>query len=199
MGSRSNNAAREAERSEQQRQAAIRAAQGSINRVFDDPRRQAEIADAVSAQRELLTGDLNRQKAEQDLQLKFALARNGVLFGSTQNDQQAKLADAYGRGLLEVDRAANEVGAGIQAADQQARGNLLSLATQGLDITTGASQAAAAMRTNLEAGRSVRTAGAFDLAAGTMSDFIKRSREIADRRRADQVSGFGYYARPYGG
>jgi len=196
MGSSSNRAGKEAERAEAARQAAIRASQGRINAVFDGPGRAAEIQDAVGASRALGTQDLDRQNKETELQLKFALARNGTAFGSTQNDQQANMAEAYKRGLLEVDRNARGVGASIESADQQARSNLISLATQGLDVTTGAAQAAAAMRTNLEAGKSGSMANSVNLASGQLADFFKRSRDENERRRADRISGFGYYSQP---
>lgn len=196
MGSSSNRASREAERAEQQRQARILATQASTNRIFDDPRRQAEIADAVAAVRERSTGRLNREKADADKQLKFALARNGMFGSSTQLDQQKRLGESYSEGVLEADRAAREVGANIEAQDQQARANLLALSTSGLDATTGAQQAAAALRNNLEAGKATSLASSFNLASGTFADYLKRSREAAERRQADRIAGFGFYSTP---
>lgn len=188
-----NTAADEAARAEAQRQAAIKETQGRVNAAFDSPARNAEIERAIAARRALDTADLNRTKADTDRQLKFALARNGQIGGSTQIDQQRRFGEDYARGLLGVERGAQGFGANIRAADQDARARLISLATAGLDATTGASQAAEAMRVNLQAGNADRNAsGVADVFAG-FSDFLKRSREMADRQRADRVAGFNYY------
>lgn len=195
-----NKAADEAAAAEKARQAAIAATQGRVNAVFDSPARDAEIERAVAGRRDLDTRELNREKANTDRQLKFALARNGQIGGSTQIDKGTEFAEAYARGLLNVERGAQGFGAGIRGADQDARARLISLATAGLDATTGAQQAAEAMRMNLQAGQADRNAsGVADAFAG-FGDFLKRSREMADRRKADSVSGINYY-RPsmYGG
>lgn len=195
-----NTAADEAAAAEKARQAAIAATQGRVNAVFDSPARDAEIERAVAGRRDLDTRELNREKANTDRQLKFALARNGQIGGSTQIDKGKEFAESYSRGLLNVERGAQGFGAGIRGADQDSRARLISLATAGLDATTGAQQAAEAMRVNLQAGNADRNAsGVADAFAG-FSDFLKRSREMADRRKADSVSGINYY-RPsmYGG
>ena len=195
-----NKAADEAAAAEKARQAAIAATQSRVNAVFDSPARNAEIERAIAARRDLDTADLNREKIKTDRQLKFALARSGQIGGSTQRDQGREFAEAYARGLLGVERGAQGFGASIRGADQDARARLISLATTGLDATTAASQASEAMRVNLQAGNSERNAsGVADAFAG-FADFIKRSRELGDRRRADSVNGINYY-RPamYGG
>lgn len=188
-----NKAADEAAAAEKARQAAIAATQGRVNAVFDSPARQAEIERAVAGQRDLNTRELNREKATTDRQLKFALARNGQIGGSTQIDKGKEFAEAYARGLLGVERGAQGFGANIRGADQDARARLISLATAGLDATTGAQQAAEAMRVNLQAGAADRNAGGVADAFMGFGDFLKRSREMADRQRADKIAGFSYY------
>lgn len=188
-----NKAADEAAASEKARQAAIAGAQGKVNATFDSPARNAEIERAVMARREYDTRELNRAKSDTDRQLKFALARNGQIGGSTQVDQQRRFGEDYSRGLLGVERDAQGFGAGIRGADQDARARLISLATAGMDATTGAQQASEAMRVNLQAGNADRRAGSVaDVFAG-FGDFLKRSRETADRQRADRVAGLSYY------
>lgn len=186
----SNKASEEAQRAEAARLAQIKATQGAINGVFDGPARAADIANTVNASREFYTQDLNRQKADTDRNLKFALARSGQIGGSTQVDQGKRFSDIYSRGLLDVERKAQGDGARIMAADQDARARLLSLATTGLDATTAAQQSAAALQTNLQAGAAERNMGALGDAFSSFKDFIDRSRESADRRRANTESGF---------
>ena len=196
----SNKAAEEAAAAEKARQAAIAGTQGRVNAVFDSPERQAEIERAIAAQREFETGILNQKKADTDRQLKFALARNGQVGGSTQVDQQRRFGQDYANALLGVERSAQGFGANIRSADQDARARLISLATAGLDATTGAQQAAEAMRVNLQAGNANRNAEGVANAFVNFNDFLKSSRERADRQRADRVAGFNYYQpTSYGG
>lgn len=193
MSSPSNRASQQAQAAEQQRLAAITATQGRINEAFNDPRRQAEIDQFVSGIRELKLGDLNEQKANADRELKFALARGGQVGGSTHRDQQTELGKGYQKGVLDVDQQALGAGADLRAADDAARGRLISLATTSLDATTGAQQAASAMRSSIEAGRSAATAQGVGNFFGSVSDFAKESRAAAERRRGLRDSGFGTY------
>jgi hypothetical protein len=193
MSGGSNRVAKEANRMEQQRQASIRHTQSRINQVFNDPRRQADIADYVGAIREYHTDDLTRQKADADRSLRFALARSGQVGGSTQRDQQTELGEGYARGVLDVERKALGAGAQLEAADQDARGRLISLATSGLDMTTAAQQAAAAMRTNLEAGRSTAMAEGIGDVFGSVKGFADRTRDAAEKRRANRDAGWPLY------
>lgn len=188
----SDNAAKEAQRAEEARQAAIRDAQGKINAVFDAPQRQADIASYVDAMREFLGGDLDRQKSENDRQLRFALARGGLTGGSTQIDQQKRLGEDYARGVLEVDRRSRGAGADLEMQDQDNRGRLISLATQGLDATTGASQAAAAMRSSLESGKATAMANGLGDVFGQFKSYYQKAADAAVRRRADYDS-YGIY------
>lgn len=192
-GSGSNRAANEANRAEQARMAAIANTQGRVNEVFDSPGRAADIADVVGAVREYFGDDLSRQKTDSDRALKFALARGGQIGGSTQVDQQKVLGDEYGRGLLEVERRALGAGTDLQAADQDARGRLISLATSGLDATTGAAQAAAAMRTNLESAKSTNMANGLGDVFGGIKGFADRARDAAERRRGNADAGWNLY------
>ena len=180
----SNRAADEANRQERQRQAAIAATQARVNQVFDNPQRAADIADAVGGMREFYTTDLDRQKGDADRALRFALARSGLTGGSTQVDQQRRVTDDYAKGLLQVEQRAQGFGANLSAADQDARARLIGLATSGLDSTTAAQQSAAAMRSNLEAGRSEAfTAGLGDLFSQT-KNFATQVQDARTRRQA---------------
>lgn len=199
MGSTKNKAGDEANRMEQQRQASIARTQSAVNQVFNSPGREGEIVDFMGAMRQLGMSDLDRQKTETDRGLRFALARGGLIGGSTQVDQQREFGEAYGRGVLDVDRRAQGAAAELRAADQEARGRLISLATSGLDATTAAQQAGAAMRSNIEASRAGMGAGAMGDAFSRFSKFYEQSRESAERRRADKNAGWIYQPQTYGG
>lgn len=189
----STKASDQAAASEQQRLAAIQGTQSAVNGVFNSPSRAADIADFISATKEYLGRDLDEQKANNDRQLKFALARGGQLGGSVQVDKQAQFGRDYGKALLQVDRRARGAGAELEGQDQEARARLISLATTGLDATTGATQAAAAMRSSLEGARS----GALVQPLGDMfsnfTKFYQDSRDAAERRRGWDATGLSFY------
>lgn len=195
MGSPSNRAAREAQAAEDARMAAIRGTQQQVNAVFDSPERQADIQQFVADLRGLNMADLDKNKMLADRSLKFALARNGQIGGSTQIDRQERLGEDYQKGVLNVDRAALGAGASLQAADQDARARLISLATSGLDATTGAAQSAAALRSNIEGARANSKVEGLDAVFGSVADFAKQSREAKQRQQGLADSGFT----PYGG
>lgn len=200
MSGPNNNASRDAQRAEDQRQASILATQGRVNEAFNSPQRQADISSFVNDLRTYYTRDLDEQKANTDRELKFALARGGNIGGSTQIDQQRDFGKQYAKGLLDIDQRALGAGADLQAQDQDARARLIQLATSGLDATTGASQAAAAMRSSLQAGRSTAQAQGLGDVFAQFRTFTDRSREAAERRRGLKDTGYSpYQASAYGG
>lgn len=200
MSSPSNRAAKEAQNAENARLATITNTQGRVNQVFDDPQRQADIDNFVNELRALNMQDLDKNKMVADRNLTFALARNSQVGGSTQVDRQKQLGEDYQRGTLNIERAAQGAGADLQAADNDARARLISLATTGLDATTGAAQAASAMKASTEAARSNAKVQGLDTVFGSVADFAKQSRESKDRRDGLIASGFSPFAQmSYGG
>lgn len=193
MGSPSNRAAQQAQAAEDARLRAQQGTQRAINQVYNSPQREAEIQQFVNDLRQFKMIDLNDQKDLADRQLIFALARKGQVGGSTQVDRQKKQAKDYLRGVLNIDSQASGAGAGLRAQDQDARARLIQLSTAGLDAATGASQAAASLRSNIEGARSAAQAEGIGNVFGGVADFASRAREEADRRRGLQASGFGLY------
>ena len=193
MGSNNNRAAREAQRAEDARLAAIRNTQMAVNQAYDSPSRQAEIGDFVNSTRTFLGNDLRDQHENTQRDLMFALARNGLTGSSTEVDQKTDVGKEYARGLLEVDRKSRGAGAELEAQDQEARARLIALATSGLTATDGRSQAFAGMRSALEANRSTALAGGLGNSFGTFGTFLKDSRDAYERRRANRETGFGLY------
>jgi hypothetical protein len=177
MGHSSNHAAEAANTAERERQSQIGATQARINQVFDNPKRQRDIREFVNATREYYNRDLTRQKADADRNLTFTLARQGLTGGSTNVDQQRLLGEQYSRGVLKAEQQAQQAGAGLESQDQQARSRLIGLATSGLDATTGAQQAAAAMRTNIEAAGPEAKANALGNAFATTGNFVKQAKD----------------------
>lgn len=199
MSGGSNSAAEAANQAEAQRQASIARTQGQVNQVFNSPQRAADISDFVNATRTYYQQDLDRQKANADRGLKFALAKSGLTGGSTQVDQQRVLGDDYGRGLLQVEQKAQGAGASLSAADQDARSRLISLATSGLDATTAAQQSAAAMRSNLQAGQSQAQMGALGDSFAQFNQFKQQAIDAQQRRQGYYSTFGGARSALYGG
>ena len=202
MGGGGGNAQKEAEAQERERQARIGASVSRINSVFDNSGREREIGDFLDATRGFYQNDLDRQKSSTDRSLKFAMARSGLTGGSASADANRRVGEDYLRGTLEADRRAQAAAADLRASDEQSRMNLIAMAQSGLDATTGASQAASALRNNLLSGKATSTAQGLGDMFSSFSDIYRRSQEDAARRRGEQYvynvlyqPGFGQGAR----
>jgi hypothetical protein len=182
-----------AARLEMERQASIKATQERVNKVFNDPTRERDISDFVSAVRTRALEDLNRQNTDASRELRFSLARGGLTGGSVNVDQNRRMADDYNRGLLNVESRAQGAGAQLEAADQDARARLIQLATSGLDATTAATQAAAGLRSNFESAKSQAYGEQLGDQFATIGGFVKQRREEAARRQANRDANFNIY------
>lgn len=183
MGSGSSGAQQQAQQAEAQRQAQIDATTGAINSAYDSPQRAQQIQDFVQALRSYYGQDLDRQKAINDRELRFALARNGVIGGSTQLDQQRNAGEMFQRGVLDAEQRAQSAGAQLHGQDAQTRLNLLSMAQTGLDAGTAAQQAASAMQTSLQSGMGDAQAQGLGDIFGTMAKFYDKSNQTKQYRQ----------------
>lgn len=189
MNGGNNNAQRDAQREEDRRRAEIARNTQQANAVFDSPERQAQYNDFYDATRTLGMQDLGDQKANADRQAKFALARSGQTGGSRARDVGTQLGEDYIKGLLTVDQRAQAGKADLMAADNSSRQNVLSMVMSGMDLTTANSNAASAMRSNLQAGESTRLAGGLGDLFGGVSDIARKSEEARIRRQAEKQYG----------
>lgn len=192
-------AQRAAERAEAERQAGIRNAIGQINAVFDSPGRQSQYDDYINAVRERLTTDANRQKAMADRRLKFSMARQGLTGGSAQVDANRTLGEDFSQGLLEAERRAQGAGSDLRSQDEATRMNLIQLAQSGLDATTAAQRAGAAMQASADTARSGAFAQGLGDVFGSTADIYRRQEDAAARRRAANEVQSGLYGNTRGG
>ncbi len=198
MGGSSNSATRQAEQAEQQRRAQVAATQRQIEGIYSTPAREAQVQDLIGATRTFLQGDLDKQNAEANRQLKFALARSGQSGGSTAIDQGKNVGDAYLRGILEAERRAQAAGSSLRSADQAAKQNLFSMAQSGLDMTTAARPAGESLRVDPGNARAGATQQGIGDVFASFGDIYKRSRENAGRAQAEKYQyGTYYQPRPY--
>jgi hypothetical protein len=196
FGGGNNDAFKEAEAQEAARQAKLTADQRRLEGIFSSPEREQQIQDFIAAQRGYLQSDLDREKEEQDRQLKFSNARSGLSFGSVDIDSNRNLGELYLRGVAEAERRAQNAGATLRSEDQASKQQLFSQLLGGADATTAAQNAAQMMRTNASLARQDSTFNAFDTLFKGFGDIHKRSREAAGERRAAEEFGSLFGPRP---
>lgn len=152
----------DAQRIEQDRQRRAQEAYDAINRIFDNANRDKLYKEQRDAVYQMNADEVNRQAAEQERLNRFALARNSLIGGSAQIDSEAELNRRTNEGLSKAGGIADEAAASLQAADENTRNNLISMATGGTDATEAAKLAASGLSQNLNnslVDRSVATVG----------------------------------------
>lgn len=173
----SNSAAKQAQQNEEARQRQIAQSTAQINSIFDNPSRTGQYDQLTKDTTNYYTDQLDQQKAKNDRQLRFTLARNGQTGGSVQADLGAQAGKDYLQGVLEAQRRGLAAGASLKSQDEQSRANLIAAAQGGLDATSAASQAASALRSNLESGQASSTANAFGDTFGDFATIYQKSQD----------------------
>ncbi len=187
-------AAKEAQAQEQMRQTQIAGTTDRVNQIFDSPSRQQGYQGFALALRKYLTDALTREKGNADRGLKFSLARSGNTGGSLAVDANKNLGDEFSRGVLDVERRVQGGVADLRSSDEAARLNLTQLAQTGVDTGTAASQAAAAMQTNLGKARGANVAeGLGDTFAAT-GRAVKAGADAAEKRKQTRYAELGLYS-----
>lgn len=170
-------------KAERARQITIQRGTEKVNSIFDDPARQAQHDDFLRAIREFYTTDANKQKAVADRTMKFSMARSGLSGGSANVDANRQLGEEYTKGLLDAENKAQGAYNDLNSQDEQARLNLLSMVRSGMDTTTAAQRAGAAIQSNAAAAQTDTLANGLGDIFGTTAQNYKRQQEAADRRR----------------
>lgn len=185
-GGGSNSAQREAQQAEKERQAKIASTQKNIERLYADPKREADINAFTDATRQFYRTDADRQQQDAARDLRFAVARSGQTGGQLQADLGGRLYETYQRGILEADRRAQQAAADLRAQDQASKQNLFSLAAAGLDATTAGQNATATLRNNLAGAQATARESSLGDLFGSFADVYKNSIEQGEKRRAER-------------
>ena len=181
----SSSAQDQANANEAARQATITTNDASINSLFDSPDRQAQIGNFLDASRQFYTNDLNRQKTQNDLQLKFAEARGGQTGGSVAVDAGTRSGQDYQTGLINAERLAQQGASNLRGQDQSAKLNLLSLAQSGANTTTINQEGASYLQNDLasaKAGNNLNEIG------GAFNDFSNMYADSVNNAKLRQQS-----------
>ena len=178
-------AQREAQRTEQERQAQIARSVAGVNSVFDAPERTAQYDKFAAALRKQYGDEIGRQRANSARELKFSLARGGLSGGSADVDAQRNLGEEFQRGTLQAEQRVQNAVAGLRQGDEQTRQNLIGLAQSGADVGTAAQRAGAALQQNAQG--AFTTAGALGDVFGQTAALYKKQQEAAARRAGQQA------------
>lgn len=197
-GGGSDKAAKQAQANEDARRAAIAQSTAQVNSIFDNPSRTGQYDQLARDTTTYYTNQLDQQKAKNDRQMRFALARGGQVGGSLQADMGAQAGKDYLQGVLEAQRRGLSAGAALRSQDEQSRANLIAAAQGGLDATSAASQAASALQSNLQASRPASTANAFGDAFGDFASIYQRSQDAKAMRDGFRYANQSIYQPGFG-
>lgn len=181
---------------EQERQARIDNAVGTVNSIYDAGSRQKSYADFLAALRSQYTTDANEQKLKADRQLKFALARSGLTGGSAAVDLNRVAGQEYNKGLVTAENKAQSGLAALKSQDENARASLISQVQAGLGATDAAARAQAGTATALQAAQSDALSGGLGDIFGTTAKSYKDMLDAANKRKELlAASGYGFYGK----
>jgi hypothetical protein len=193
----SNKAARDAQRAaeaaEAERQARISANVADINKAYSG--REAQYARFTDALRKRFGGELTRQHATANRNLRFELAGAGLTGGSVARDAGSDLARQMTEGTISVEQKVGAAGADLRGRDEQSRAQMIGLAQAGGDIGNASLQTASMLRGNIGAAEGANTTAAVgDLFGGTAATY-KAMQEARNIRRGLKQSEI--YASPF--
>lgn len=191
-------ASNQAQEMERTRQASIAKNVSDINSAFAG--REGQYADFASARRKQYGDELGRQQKDAARNTKFALARSGLTGGSANVDAGKKLADDFNLGTITAENKTSGELAGLKAADENSRNQMIALAQSGASIGNGAAQTAAGLRANIESARAGSVAEGLGNVFGSAQEAYRGMQEQAAIRRGLRYSSL--YAQPnqgYGG
>lgn len=181
-------AQKKAAQAEAERQQRMQTATDRVNRVFDSPDRASQLEDFLQAVRENFRTDADRQKVIADRKLKFSMARNGLTGGSASLDANRTLGEEYTRGILNAEAKAQEAQGELKSQDEASRLSLIGMIRQGLDATTAAQRAGAAMSSNAQIAKGSSMSNGLGDIFGNTASIYKQQTEAAERRRGERVA-----------
>ncbi len=187
----SNNSAQQAAaQANAQNQANIASATSQINALYDSPQRAMDIGNLVKSTRQYYTNQLNQQNQINARNLKFAMARSGLVGGSAQADQSAQLGKDYEQGLLTANQRAQGAGAQLKAQDEASRAQMLGLVQSGMDATAATQQGAAGIQSALQSAQAGATANSLGDVFGNLAGVYNTSM-TADAVRRGMMNPYG--------
>lgn len=176
-------ATKAAQTREDERRIQVANATAAIERAFGGEGRQGQLEDFVNALREQFGTEAGRQRKDIGRRSKFALARSGLTGGSAAADIGVDIGRQFQGGILEGERLSQSALADLTSADVRSKQNLIALAQGGAGVSSGARQAAEALKSNLAGARSRIGSESLGDIFSESEDILLASEKAAGRRR----------------
>lgn len=94
--------------------------------------------------------EVNDQYADAERANRFALARNGLLGGSSDVESNANLQEKTNEGLIKAQALGQQAASDLRTADEQSKQSLISMAQSGIDTGTAQQMATAQLNSNAQ-------------------------------------------------
>lgn len=101
-----------------------------------------------------LRSQFDEYHADANEEAKYSLARRGLTGGQADINLRNKIMETFDRGVLDITNQADSAVAGLRAADEDARMNLLAQIQNGMDSSTAVSSASGMLKNNVDVARS---------------------------------------------
>ncbi len=166
-----------------QRKRQSTAATEAINRAFGGDLRKSQLADFINALRKQFSTEAGRQKIDVKRRSKFGLARSGLTGGSEAADRSVDIGRKFQAGIIKGERQAQSSLSDLISADERAKQNLIALAQGGASVTSSASQAGEALRSNLKSASSRTGPASLGNIFEDVEENLTAAEKAAGRRR----------------
>ena len=137
--------------------------------------------------------EVNDQYADAERANRFALARNGLLGGSSDIESNANLQEKTNEGLIQAQALGQQAASDLRTADEQSKQNLIAMAQSGIDTGTAQQMAAAQLNANAQSALGQRGGASI----GNLFDNLGQAylnRQIMNAAN----NGYNYYNNGYG-
>lgn len=94
--------------------------------------------------------EVNDQYADAERRNRFALARNGLLGGSSDIESNANLQEKTNEGLIKATALGQQAASDLRTADEQSKQSLIAMAQSGIDTGTAQQMATAQLNSNAQ-------------------------------------------------
>ena len=94
--------------------------------------------------------EVNDQYADAERANRFALARNGLLGGSSDIESNANLQEKTNEGLIQAQALGQQAASDLRTADEQSKQSLIAMAQSGIDTGTAQQMAQAQLNANAQ-------------------------------------------------
>lgn len=165
----------------------------SVETVQPENTREKLYDEQQKAVYELNAKSVNDQYTDAERTNRFALARNGLLGGSSDIESNARLQEKTNEGLVQAQALGQQAASDLRTADEQSKQSLISMAQAGIDTGTAQQMATAQLNSNAQSALGQRGGATI----GNLFDNLGQAYLNRQIMNAAQ-NGYNYYNNGYG-